>query len=259
MLGRFLELGIATVGSGAGGSGARGSTAGGIAAGGIAESVQFYERLGFSQLITGDAWPHRYGVLSDGRVHLGLHERSMPSPALTFVLPQLARAQLRLRTAGFDLQRLALGDDSLHQMHLVDPGGNAVTVLEARTYSPAAPGADLQSLCGYFSHLSLPQPDWQAAREFWERAGFVALGEEPLPYPHLPLTSDYLDLAFHAPRLFETPLLVFECADLNAHVARLRERGIELATQLPRGLDHRHSALLTAPEGSALLLVQLRD
>jgi catechol 2,3-dioxygenase-like lactoylglutathione lyase family enzyme len=236
MLGRFLELGIAV--------------------GGIAESVQFYERLGFSQLITGDAWPHRYGVLSDGRLHLGLHERPMPSPALTFVLPQLARAQLRLRTAGFELQQLALGDDSLHQMRLSDPGGNAVSLLEARTFSPAAPGSGLPSLCGYFSHLSLPQPDWQAAREFWERAGFVALDEEQLPYPHLPLTSDYLDLGFHAPRLFDAPLLVFECGDVNAHIARLRERGVALSTQLPRGLHHQHCALLSAPEGTALLLVQ---
>ena len=60
MFGRFLELGIATTD--------------------IAGSVLFYERLGFSQLITGDAWSHRYGVLSDGRLHLGFHERSMPSP-----------------------------------------------------------------------------------------------------------------------------------------------------------------------------------
>ncbi|MGH8231436.1 MAG: hypothetical protein ACRESY_06410, partial [Steroidobacteraceae bacterium] len=69
MFGRFLELGIATPD--------------------IAASVQHYERLGFSQLITGDAWTHRYGVLSDGRVPLALHQRPMPSPTLTFVLPQL--------------------------------------------------------------------------------------------------------------------------------------------------------------------------
>src|SRR5579875_2139452 len=40
----------------------------------IAASVQFYERLGFSQRLTGDAWPHPYGVLGDGRIHLGLHQ-----------------------------------------------------------------------------------------------------------------------------------------------------------------------------------------
>jgi catechol 2,3-dioxygenase-like lactoylglutathione lyase family enzyme len=235
MFGRFLELGIATPD--------------------IAGSVQFYERLGFSQLITGDAWSHRYGVLSDGRVHLGLHERAMPSPALTFVLPQLASSQQRLRAAKFKPELAALGEHSLHQLRLRDPAGHAVTLLEARTYSPAAPGVAAESLCGYFSHLSLPQADYQAAREFWERAGFVALSEENEPFPHLPLTSDHLDLGFHQRRTFDAPLLVFECADLTKNVARLRELGLPLSAQLPRGLDREHSALIEAPEGTALLLL----
>src|ERR1700689_5484132 len=96
MFGRFLELGIATTD--------------------IAGSVLFYERLGFSQLITGDAWSHRYGVLSDGRLHLGFHERSMPSPTLTFVLPQLAGSQQRLRAVQFQSCHSALGAQLLHQL-----------------------------------------------------------------------------------------------------------------------------------------------
>jgi catechol 2,3-dioxygenase-like lactoylglutathione lyase family enzyme len=236
MLGRFLELGIATPD--------------------IAGSVQFYERLGFSQLITGDAWQHRYGVLGDGRVHLGLHERAMPALALTFVLPQLAGAQARLRAAHFEPQVAALSDDSLHQLQLRDPAGHAVTLLEARTYSPAAPGVAAESLCGYFSHLSLPQPDYAAAREFWERAGFVALPEEHEPFAHLPLTSDHLDLGFHEPRTFDAPLLVFECAELSGKLARLRELAVTLSSRLPRGLDRERGALIEAPEGTALLLVQ---
>jgi catechol 2,3-dioxygenase-like lactoylglutathione lyase family enzyme len=236
MFGRFLELGITTAD--------------------IAGSVQFYERLGFSQLITGDAWSHRYGVLGDGRVHLGLHERAMPSPALTFVLPQLASAQARLRAAHFEPEVAALSEQGLHQLQLRDPAGHAVTLLEARTYSPAAPGVAAESLCGYFSHLSLPQSDYEAAREFWERAGFVALPEEDEPFAHLPLTSDHIDLGFHQPRTFDAPLLVFACTDVTARIVRLRELGIALSAQLPRGLDRKRNALIEAPEGTALLLVQ---
>jgi catechol 2,3-dioxygenase-like lactoylglutathione lyase family enzyme len=239
MFGRFLELGIATAD--------------------IPASVQFYERLGFAQLITGDAWSHRYGVLSDGRIHLGLHECAMSSPALTFVLPQLASAQQRLRAAHFEPEFAALGEDSLHRLHLRDPGGLAVTLLEARTYSPAPPGSHAQSLCGYFSHLSLPQDDYQAAREFWERAGFVALAEESEPFPHLPLTSDHLDLGFHRRALFDAPLLVFECADVGKNIARLRALDVPLSARLPRGLNAQHSALIQAPEGASLLLLQALD
>src|SRR4029077_18270273 len=102
MFGRFLEFGIATAD--------------------IAASVRFYERLGLSQLITGDAWSHRYGVLSDGRAHLGLHERALPSPTLTFVLPQLAGSQARLRAAGFEPELAVLGEGGPHQLRLREPG-----------------------------------------------------------------------------------------------------------------------------------------
>src|SRR5271169_5332169 len=70
IFGRFLEFGIATRDIGA--------------------SVQFYEQLGFRQLLTGDVWQHRYGVLTDGRLVIGLHERRGADFSITFVQPELA-------------------------------------------------------------------------------------------------------------------------------------------------------------------------
>jgi hypothetical protein len=70
VLGRFHEISIATAD--------------------IRASVEFYESLGFTQAPTTDAWSHPYGVLTDGRLFIGLHERQIPSPALTFVLPGVA-------------------------------------------------------------------------------------------------------------------------------------------------------------------------
>jgi catechol 2,3-dioxygenase-like lactoylglutathione lyase family enzyme len=231
MFGRFLEFAIATRD--------------------ISASVQFYERLGFAQRQTGDAWPHRYGVLGDGRIHLGLHECAMPSPALNFVLPQLAQARTRLTSAQLEPELVRLGEEELHHLRLRDPGGQAITLLEARTYSPGAPAADAQSLCGYFLHLSLPQPDFARAQAFWERAGFVALPELDQPYPHLPLTSDRLELAFHRPRLFDAPLLVFECDDLTRLRTQLEARGIAASSEAPRGVAV-EQCLIEAPEGTLL-------
>jgi catechol 2,3-dioxygenase-like lactoylglutathione lyase family enzyme len=235
MFGRFLEIGLSTDQ--------------------IAASVQFYERLGFSQRLTTDAWTHRYGVLSDARAYLGLHESTLPSPALTFVLPEVARSLPRLRVAGIEPESTDFGEQGLHYARLRDPGGHPVMLLEARTFSPAAQGAPVQSRCGYFSHLSLPQRDFDAARRFWELAGFVALAEEDAPFPHLPLTSDHMDLGFHQRRTFDAPLLVFECQDIAATLSGLRELEIELSDDLPRGLDPARHGLIEAPEGTALLLV----
>lgn len=232
MFGRFLELSIVTED--------------------IAASVTFYEKLGFRQLITNDAWSHRYGVLSDGRIHIGLHERSMPSPAATFVRPGLADARAQLLAARFEPQFERLGEAQLHELRLRDPGGHAITLLEARTYSPGIAADAGESLCGYFLHLSLPQGDLSPAREFWERGGFVALGEVDEPYPHVPLTSDALNLGFHERRMAPVPLLVFECADPERQRSELATRGLSPCLSPPRGLDPTRGVLVEAPEGTLL-------
>jgi hypothetical protein len=232
MFGRFLELAIATAD--------------------IAASVQFYERLGFTQLIANDAWSHRYGVVSDGRIHIGLHERDMLSPAVTFVLPGLAAARSRLAAAGFEPDFERFGEEQLHQLRLRDPGGTAVMLLEARTYSPGAATAQRDSACGYFLQLGLPQQDFARACAFWERGGFVALPELDEPYAHLPLTSDGLDLGFHRPRLLDVPVLVFECDDPSRQRAQLAARSVSVSDELPRGMDAAAATVIEAPEGTLL-------
>jgi catechol 2,3-dioxygenase-like lactoylglutathione lyase family enzyme len=101
--------------------------------------------------------------------------------------------------------------------------------------------------------VSLPVADFAAAQSFWEALGFVAAAEEDTPYPHLSLTSDHLDIAFHRARLCERPLLVFRAADLPARLARLRALGVALAA-LPRGLPA-GAALIEAPADTPLLLL----
>jgi len=102
----------------------------------------------------------------------------------------------------------------------------------------------------------MPVADFEAARQFWEPLGFVATEEADNPYPHLPLTSDHLDIAFHRPRTCDAPMLVFSEADMPARIARIRELGIREQSGLPRGLDSKANALIEAPEGTMLLLLQ---
>ena len=63
MLGRFLEYSVATPD--------------------VAASLEFYIKLGFSPAEVGEAWPHPYAVVTDGRIHLGLHQHPLPAPSLT--------------------------------------------------------------------------------------------------------------------------------------------------------------------------------
>lgn len=217
--------------------------------------VEFYEQLGFTQAATSDAVTHPYGVLSDGRLHLGVHQRSAPSPALSFVRPDVGKSLPAFAAAGIKLTTCRTGDDVFNEIAFSDPFGQAVTVLEARTYSPVARPAAHVSLLGDFAEVSLPAPDFAAAQAFWEPLGFVAADRAREPYPHLPLTSDTLDVTFHHPRILDRPMLVFRSADMAARVQRLRELGVAMSA-LPRAIRAAAGALLESPDGTALLLLQ---
>ena len=236
MLGRFLEIGIATQD--------------------IRASVEFYERLGFTQAQTGDAWPHPYGVLTDGRLHLGLHQTRLDSPALTFVRPGIADHLAALERSGVEPATINVGSEVFNEVAFRDPAGQAVRLLEARTYSPSDRPAHETSRCGEFAWLSTPAADFDSVRNFWEALGLTATGEEAQPYPHVLLRGDGMDLALHSPRLFAEPLLIFRDPDMAARIAGLRELGLGPLHPPPRGLDAKANTLLTAPEGTLLLLLQ---
>lgn len=217
-------------------------------------AVEFYERLGFTQAATTDSFTHAYGVLSDGRLSIGLHRRTGPSPVLTFVRPDIAGSIALYAAAGIELTVCRTGDEVFNQIGFEDPFGHALAVLEARTYSPVARALREVSQCGDFAELSLPVTNFSAARTFWERLGFVAADEAEQPYPHLPLTSDYLDVSFHHPRLCERAMLVFRDRDMRSRIARLEELGMALTPIAPResGLG---GALLETPHGTPLMLL----
>jgi len=208
MFGRFLEFGIATRD--------------------IRSSVQFYEELGFRQLLTGDIWQHRYGVLTDGRLVIGLHERRGADFSITFVQPELASHLPAWRAAGFEPHFTRLGDADFHEV-------------------PA---------CGRFTACSIPALEPEDTKLFWERAGYVAHEPLELPYEHWPLIGKGLELALHPPGLFERPVLTFRDPEMGTRLRELEARGIELSPDLPRELKTRGHGLIIAPEGTQLLLLK---
>jgi catechol 2,3-dioxygenase-like lactoylglutathione lyase family enzyme len=234
MLGRFLEISIHTPD--------------------IRASLEFYESLGFVQALVGETWPYPYAVVTDGRLFLGLHGAVVRSPALTFVLPNLATSLERLRALPIEFDQERIGNDVFNQATFTDPAGLCVNLLEARTFSPPATGSS--TTCGYFVEFGIPVREMDAGRRFWEPLGFVAMDEEVLPFARTQLTSDHLNLGLYRARAFRQALLAFEAADTRERLARLRERGFTLLDDMPDSMDDSTNAIIEAPEGTRLLLMQ---
>jgi catechol 2,3-dioxygenase-like lactoylglutathione lyase family enzyme len=236
MLGRFLEISIHTPV--------------------IQESLQFYQSLGFESIGVGETWPHPYAVVTDGRLFIGLHDAPLHSPTVTFVAPRLDAGIGHLRDQGVRFDEEHLGSEEFNRASFRDPSGLSVRLLEARTFSPPNLSAAITTTCGYFSELGIPVRDAAPGRAFWEPLGFVAMEEELLPFARTALTSDNLNIGLYRTRALRQPVLSFEDTDMRERLARLRERGFKLSDEMPDTLGDGNNAVLHAPEGTQLLLMQ---
>jgi catechol 2,3-dioxygenase-like lactoylglutathione lyase family enzyme len=236
VLGRFLEVSLATPD--------------------IQASLDFYVKLGFSQAEVGDAWPHPYAVVTDGRIHLGLHQADIPAPSMTFVKPDLLKQLDALESLGVEFEFRRLGNDVFNEVGWFDPSGQLIRLIEARTFSPSKRRVTDTSHCGYFLEMALPTPDREGAKVYWEQFGFVGIDEMDDRLPHISCTSDTVDLGLYEPAHLRRGALRFEVDDIGATLARLAQIDLFPTGETPSALKQLPAAVLVAPEGAQILLTE---
>jgi catechol 2,3-dioxygenase-like lactoylglutathione lyase family enzyme len=234
VLGRFLEFSLATPD--------------------IQASLDFYTRLGFSQAEVGEAWSHPYAVVTDGRICLGLHQEAIPAPSITFVKPGLLKHLEWLEKQGLKFEFRRLGNDVFNEVGWLDPSGQLIRLIEARTFSPSKRVGTDTSRCGYFLEIALPTPVLDVSKAYWEQFGFVGIDETEDPLPHVSCTSDFIDLGLYDPAHLRRSTLRFEADDVGGTLARLAEIGISPTGEIPQPLRAMPAAVLIAPEGTPILL-----
>ena len=131
--------------------------------------------------------------------------------------------------------------------------------MRARTFSPSKRPRLDTSQCGYFLEIALPVPSRDEAKSYWERFGFVGIDEPNDRLPHVSCTSDYVDLGLYDPAHLRRSTLRFEVDDVGGTLARLAEIGISPSGEIPSPLRHVPAAMLTAPEGTPILLTEASD
>lgn len=232
LLGRFLELGVH--------------------APDVLESLSFYKALGFSELPIGDVLPHKYAVISDGDIRIGLHERVFDSPAVTFVHQDLARHARTMADHGCDFSFLRIDEDVFNELGFTDRDGNMIRMIEARTFSPASEEED-HSLCGGFLELTLPVRDALRAGRFWAPFGPAVLRVREEPTTHMRFDAGGIALGVSESIALPGPALSFKCRDKTALNAAVERHGWRVQT-FP-GFEGAF-AVLTAPEGTPLFVFE---
>ncbi|MEQ8205902.1 MAG: hypothetical protein RIA65_06990 [Woeseia sp.] len=216
----------------------------------ILASLSFYRALGFTELQSGDVWPHAYAVVSDGDLVIGLHDRVFDSPTLTFVQPDLSRHARAMSDHGFEFSFMRLDEDVFNELQFVDRDGHNVALIEARTFSPPEESCN-DSACGRFFELTLPTRDALHAGRFWAPLAphVERLREEPTT--HMRFDAGGLPLGLSESIALDKAAICFKCPDPQA-VADIVERFGFRWQKFP-GFEGA-LGVLVAPEGTRLYL-----
>lgn len=216
----------------------------------ILESLHFYKMLGFEEIESSDVWPHKYAVVSDGVLNIGLHDREFDAPALTYVQPELARHARSMSDHGFEFSKMQLDEDAFNELHLKDHDGHAIMMLEARTHY----GADIDhrdSACGSWFELTLPTRETVHSARFWAPIAPVVLNMREEPTMHMRFDAGGIPLGLSESIALQGPSLCFKCWDRDALKALCERYGFP--RQKFPGFEGAFEAL-RAPEGTFLYL-----
>ena len=216
----------------------------------IINSLGFYRSLGFQELEIGDMWPHKYAVVSDGELCIGLHDGKFESSALTFVHEDLARKARSMSDHGYDFRYLKVDEDEFNELGFLDPDGHLITMIEARTFTPVDENTD-NSLCGRCFELSLPTKGTLRAGRFWAPLAPELLRMREEPTTHMRLNASGVSIGLSESIALLGPSLCFRCDDREAIWIALAKNGFE-HQEFP-GYEGAFM-VLKAPEGTMLYL-----
>jgi hypothetical protein len=214
----------------------------------ILDSLGFYKLLGFAELEIGDVWPHKYAVVSDGVLCIGLHDREFDAPSITYVQQDLAKHARSMADHGFDFQFLQLDEDAFNEIGLADRDGHRVTMLEARTFT-GGDEFDNDSACGTWFELSLPARSAVHAARFWASVAPVLLRVREEPTTHMRFDAGGFALGLSESIALESPSLCFRCHDKDALLELVAKHDLE--HQKFPGYEGAFIAI-KAPEGTML-------
>lgn len=209
----------------------------------IAAAFEELGSLGFASIDVGDIREHGYAVVSDGDACIALHSRELTGPWLSFVRPNLESYVRALRRKSIELEFARLGDQEFHEVGFRDPNGQLVTLVEARTFSPAAAHDIDASVCGTFVEYSLATGALEESAQFWQGLGFKTVAEGSEPHPWQRMRGAGLTIGLHESVLFR-PGLSYSASQIGARVDYLRAKGHDVRSGVPVLAGERPSATL---------------
>lgn len=226
----------------------------------LSEALDFYQKLGLRPVDSADT-PYPWAVVSDGTLHLGLHQHEFSSPALTYFTADISGPFHFLQRLGITLKTIQTYKSSLdlgNQMTAIEfeahEGRRVILANKLKQAGEKIPARKFLVNCHKFGELSLPTADINTAVAYWQQLGFepVCAGSEP--YPWATLSDGLLRLGLHQTSALTRPTLTYRAPDMPQRLEALRAAGLPFLREHKNAHGSTTGAVVESPDGQRFFL-----
>jgi catechol 2,3-dioxygenase-like lactoylglutathione lyase family enzyme/predicted enzyme related to lactoylglutathione lyase len=232
----------------------------------LEESLRFYQKLGFSEVMRMN-FPFPWIQISDGALLIMLRENDQPYIALTYYVKDIDKRRLLIEEAGLVFTETPRPTDALKKYVLQSPDGINVSLVQLSDGFSQPPGPTMLTMpqqdyfdpskytnktCGMYGEFAQPVEDLERSISFWEKLGFQTLSKNSSPHPWAILSDGLAVIGLHQTQQFSEPAITFFAADMKDKIVKLKEQGIEVLKELSPA-----NVVLLTPEQQKINLYSL--
>ncbi len=237
-----------------------------IASPDLETSLQFYQKLGFREVMRMD-FPFPWIQITDDALLIMLRKGEDPYLALTYYVKEIDKVVTDVETRG--IQFLSKPKDSdfikrylfkspdglnISLVHIPDgfskPAGKTMLTMEQTDYFK--PESYTNKTVGMFGELAQPVADVNASIPFWEKIGFKVLSRFSSPYPWAILSDGLSIIGLHQTQQYTYPAITFFASDMKEKIEKLKQQGLENYKE--QGASN---IVLTTPEQQHIFLFKM--
>jgi hypothetical protein len=218
-------------------------------------TLELYEALGFQSLPVAETPGAPFAAMWDGRATIGLHDAEIDGVMPTFARPDLDTHARALQRLGIELELEELGADQFNRIAFRDPSGCLVTLVEARTFSPAPRASAHVCALGAFLEWSVATSSVEESEAFWTPLGFTRTAATDAPYRSVRLAGHGLVVGFHEVGARANGL-TYSAPSLVARIEYLAAKNVRVARNAPFAPPGVEGATLVVPAKTVIYLLE---
>lgn len=211
----------------------------------IAESMRFYENLGFRKL--GD------DVMTDGSINIRLSEENFSSPTLNYM-------GTTSDTFVAIFKNQAQSAETVFNAEFKSPNGLTVAITRDKNKVKMPAGTPTTrtpiSRLGKFGEFSIPVKDVAKAIIYWAKLGFEPVHIGKIPYPYSILSDGLIVLGLHQTPDFDRITITYFAQDMQARVEIFTQEGLKSLHPLRSSIESNvyENAAFDSPDGQQFFL-----